>query len=50
MHEVKESSLYPDHWHVEKILDDGAVEVAVFSGPRAKERADAYAVYCNLEV
>jgi hypothetical protein len=32
-------------WRVEKILDDGAVEVTIFSGPEAKRRADQYATW-----
>lgn len=30
-------------WQVECVVDDGAIEVARFSGPRAEERARAHA-------
>jgi hypothetical protein len=30
-------------WRVEWIDDDGSIEVAIFSGPRARERAIRYA-------
>ena len=33
----------PGDWCVEWTDDDGAVEVAIFSGPNARERALAYA-------
>jgi hypothetical protein len=33
----------PDAWRVEKMETDGAIEVAIFSGPRAYERAICYA-------
>ena len=33
----------PNHWRVEAVDSDGGVEVAIFSGPRAKKRAIAYA-------
>jgi len=33
----------PGDWRVEWTDDDGAVEVAIFSGPNARERALAYA-------
>ena len=35
--------LYPGDWRVEWIDDDGNVEVAIFAGPRAHERAIRYA-------
>lgn len=33
----------PNDWHVQWIDDDGGMEVAIFSGPRARERAIRYA-------
>ena len=33
----------PNVWRVEAIDDDGGCEVAIFSGPRARERATAFA-------
>jgi hypothetical protein len=30
-------------WTVEAIDDDGSIEQAIFAGPKARERADAYA-------
>jgi hypothetical protein len=33
----------PGDWRVEKIDDDGGVEVAFFGGPNARERALRYA-------
>lgn len=32
-----------DEWRVERVIDDGAVEVAIFAGPDARERALRYA-------
>ena len=46
-YEVVESKDFPDHWHVESILDDGEVYVTVFSGPEAQERAVEYADWKN---
>jgi hypothetical protein len=34
---------YEDEWRVEWIDDDGGVEVAIFGGPKARERATRYA-------
>jgi hypothetical protein len=42
---VCESVLYPGHWHFERILADGSVEVAIFSGPNAAARAQYYSDY-----
>ncbi len=47
MYEVAESTLYPDHWHVEAVGEDGQVYVAVFSGPEAAKRAAEYAEWKN---
>lgn len=33
----------PDYYRVESILDDGRVEVALFMGPNALERAISFA-------
>jgi hypothetical protein len=33
----------PEDWRVEWIDDDGGIEVAIFSGPNARERALRYA-------
>jgi hypothetical protein len=40
---VFEDRMYPREWRVEWIDDDGGIEVAIFSGPRARERAIRYA-------
>ncbi len=41
MHEpakVFEDRISPGDWRVEKIDDDGGIEVAIFSGPDARDR------------
>ena len=35
--------LYSEEWRVEWIDDDGGIEVAIFAGPKARERALRYA-------
>jgi hypothetical protein len=40
---VFEDRMYPREWRVEWFDDAGDVEVAVFSGPKARERAIQYA-------
>ena len=40
---VFEDRLYPDDWRVEWVDDDGGVELAIFAGPNARERALRYA-------
>ena len=35
--------LYPGDWRVEWINDEGGIEVAIFAGPNARERAFRYA-------
>jgi hypothetical protein len=40
---VFEDRLYPGDWRVEWVDDDGGVEVAIFAGPNARERAMRYA-------
>jgi hypothetical protein len=40
---VFEDRQSPDDWHVQWTDDDGGIEVAIFSGPRARERAIQYA-------
>jgi hypothetical protein len=34
---------HPNDWRVEKVVEDGGVEIAIFSGPKAQERAIYYA-------
>jgi hypothetical protein len=40
---VFEDRQSPDDWHVQWTGDDGGMEVAIFSGPNARERAIHYA-------
>jgi hypothetical protein len=40
---VFEDRIVAGDWRVEWIDDDGGIEVAIFSGPNAKERALRYA-------
>jgi hypothetical protein len=40
---VFEDRLYPGDWRVEWVDDDGRVELAIFAGPKARERAIRYA-------
>ena len=40
---VFEDRKYPGNWRVEKFDDDGGAEVAIFGGPRARQRAIEYA-------
>jgi hypothetical protein len=40
---VFEDRLYPGDWRVEWVDDDGGVELAIFAGPNARERAMRYA-------
>jgi len=40
---VFEDRKSPGEWHVQWIDDDDAMEVAIFSGPRSRERAIRYA-------
>jgi len=35
--------LYPGDWRIEWVDDDGGVEIAIFAGPNARERAIRYA-------
>jgi hypothetical protein len=35
--------MYPGEWRVEWVDDDGGIEVAIFAGPNARERALRYA-------
>jgi hypothetical protein len=35
--------VHPEDWRVEKIDDDGGIEVAIFSGPDTRDRAIEYA-------
>lgn len=41
-YETIEDRNAPGTWRVEAVGDDGEVYVAIFSGPRAKERAEEY--------
>jgi hypothetical protein len=40
---VFEDRLYPSDWRVEWVDDDGGEELAIFGGPKARERAMRYA-------
>ena len=40
---VFEDRVSPGYWRVERIDDDGGIEVAIFSSPNARERAIRYA-------
>src|SRR5260370_3176911 len=40
---VFEDRKFPGRWRVEWVDDDGGCEVAIFSGPNARERAIRYA-------
>ena len=40
---VFEDRIYPGNWRVEWEDDDGGVEVTIFSGPDARDRAFQYA-------
>ena len=40
---VSADRLYPGDWRVEWINDEGGIEVAIFAGPNARERAFRYA-------
>lgn len=47
-YEVARNASDPECWNVERVLDDdGAVEMAVFSGPNAEDRARGYALWMN---
>ena len=48
---VFEDREWPGEWRVEWVDEDGGVEVAIFSGPNARERALCYAdrQYGNFE-
>ena len=46
-YELAESNGYSGEWRVEAIGPDGEVYVAIFSGPKAKERAAEYAEWKN---
>ena len=40
---VFEERMYPGEWRVERAGENGRIEVTVFSGPNARERAFQYA-------
>lgn len=46
-YETVKDKIYPDTWRVEYVSKDGFVEVAIFSGIDAKERAEEYADWKN---
>ena len=50
-YEVVEHKKFPGEWAVEAInyVGDGEVYDALFSGPKAEERAREYAAYKNLQ-
>ena len=41
--QVFEDREWPGDWRVEWVDDDGGIEVAIFSGPNARDRALRYA-------
>jgi hypothetical protein len=43
---VFEDRQSPDDWHVQWTDDEGGFETAIFSGPRARERAIIFAERC----
>jgi hypothetical protein len=49
IYEVAQDWIYPQDWRVEAINHDGEGEVyiAIFSGPDAQARAEAYATWKN---
>ena len=49
-YEVAEHSHYLGQWHVESILEDGAIMVAIFTGPEANKRAREYADWKGSEM
>ena len=40
---VLSGSAFSEEWRIEWIDDDGRIEVAIFAGPKARERAIGYA-------
>jgi hypothetical protein len=46
---VFEDRIYPGNWRVEWEDDDGGVEVTIFSGPDARDRAFQYAASFLIE-
>jgi hypothetical protein len=49
-YEIMKSSLTPDEWRVEAIdTTTGDCYVALFSGPRAQQRAEEYAGFKNRQ-
>ena len=40
--EIAERKDMPGAWYVEAIDNDGGIEQAIFAGPKARERAEAY--------
>ena len=51
-HEIVQTRNLQDEWRVEVIDDtnDGSVQVALFSGPNARTRAEEYADWKNGEL
>jgi hypothetical protein len=47
MFDLAQNPTCPDNWNVERIVADGAVEMAIFCGPNALARARDYADHMN---
>ncbi|MGO9135664.1 MAG: hypothetical protein ACLP8A_16655 [Methylovirgula sp.] len=43
--EIAERNDAPGAWSVEAIDEDGGIEQAIFAGPKARERAEAYRAF-----
>jgi hypothetical protein len=48
VYEIAPNAEQPDEYNVERIVEDGAIEVTIFSGPDAKSRAHDYALLMNV--
>lgn len=46
--EVFEDRVTPGDWRVEREGDDGEMEIAIFGGPNARERAIRYMPITNM--
>jgi hypothetical protein len=46
-YDVLPDKVVPGEWRVESAAEDGGVEVTIFSGPKAEDRAKTYAHYMN---
>lgn len=49
-YEVAEHAAIPGQWHVERVLENGEIEVAIFTGPRSEGRAREYARQKNARI